>query len=127
MYEYLAAGDPSARDPHGVVDGDTLNVTIDLGFHITHHNTLRLYGVNAPEMRTPEGPPAKQFVIDWLDKHCPDGTFIIRTIKDKREKYGRYLADVWDMAMVHSLNVDLVGAGHAVPYYPTPRPTRLAQ
>jgi len=46
---------------------------------------------------------------------------VVRTHKDKREKYGRYLADVFSPAGDRCLNLDLITAGHAVPYEGGPR------
>lgn len=78
-----------------VVDGDTIRANIDLGMGIWAHNVqLRLLGVNTPEIvganRT-AGLEAK----DWLARRLPD-TFLIQTTKDKSDKYGRYLAVIWD-------------------------------
>lgn len=100
-----------------IVDGDTLHAGIDLGLDIATHQTIRLYGVNAPEMSTPAGVASKAWVQQWLTTHCPTGGFTLRTIKDKREKYGRYLGVVVaaDGAV---LNDDLVAAGQAVVYLP---------
>ena len=117
MYEYVAWGIETTRDPLGVVDGDTLNVGVDLGLDVAHNITLRLYGINAPELTTPEGKTAKIWAIQWFQTHCPNNQFTVQTVKDQREKYGRYLADVFapDGA---NFNADIVAAGHAVPYFP---------
>jgi micrococcal nuclease len=90
------------------VDGDTLDVTLDLGFRIAHKVRLRLKGINCPEMRTDEGKAAKQFVVDWLAAR----KVTVSTFKDATEKYGRYLARV--VAADGDLNTALVEAGHAV-------------
>lgn len=120
MYEYIAWGDATSRDPLGVVDGDTVNVGIDLGLDIAIHTTLRLYGINAPEMTGPEKPQgqaAKAWAVAWFQQHCPDGQFTIQTVKDRTEKFGRYLATIVapDGAI---FNEDAVASGHAVPYFP---------
>lgn len=84
MYEYLATIEK-------VVDGDTLHVTIDLGMDCSVKTTIRINGINAPEMSTDEGRAAKDYASSLL----PVGEkVILRTIKDKREKYGRYLGIV---------------------------------
>jgi micrococcal nuclease len=55
-----------------VVDGDTIDLMIDLGFSIHHKIRVRLYGVNTPESRTKDlaekelGLKAKSFTKDWL-------------------------------------------------------------
>lgn len=118
-YMYTAWGVPSARDPLGVVDGDTLNVGIDLGLNVAINTTLRLYGINAPELDNPDGSgkAAKQWAIQWFTDHCPNGQFIVQTVRDTTEKYGRYLATV--MAFDGSnFNEDIITAGHAVTYFP---------
>lgn len=94
-----------------VVDGDTLRVTVSLGLDTYQDITLRLSGLDAPEMSTPEGKAAKAWVQDWLIAHEDDGGWLpLDTIKDHREKYGRYLAVVGD------LNADLLSNGIARPY-----------
>jgi micrococcal nuclease len=81
-----------------VVDGDTVVASIDLGFDTTLNNIrLRFYGIDTPETYRPSceeerkhGYEAKQFVID----HILNKEVIIKTYKDKKGKYGRYLADI---------------------------------
>jgi len=76
-----------------VVDADTLDVIVDLGFFITCRMRLRLKGVNAPEIRGPERPrglAAKEFV---LNKVPPGKTIVVNTYKIG--KYGRYIADLF--------------------------------
>lgn len=80
-----------------VVDGDTLEVDIDLGFNITKiGEMIRLYGINTEESRgkakTDKGLLAKSRVQALLST----GQEIqLNTIKDKQEKYGRFLAIVY--------------------------------
>ncbi|MFC1510197.1 thermonuclease family protein [Candidatus Omnitrophota bacterium] len=73
-----------------VVDGDTLDVRIDVGFGIHLNDRLRLAGINTEEMKTQAGKTAKRFVSKQL-KNCPN--IIIRT--KKAGMYGRWLADVF--------------------------------
>jgi micrococcal nuclease len=98
-------------------DGDTLHAGIDLGCDVATNQTIRLYGLNCPELATPAGKTAKQFVLDWFTTHCPDSKFVLQTVKDRREKYGRYLGTI-TAADGANLNSDLVAAGQAVPYFP---------
>jgi len=77
-----------------VVDGDTFDVTIDLGFGAFLKQRLRLARVDTPEVRgeeRPEGLKAKEFVELWFGKW--DGEIIVKTTKE-RGKYGRYIAEV---------------------------------
>ncbi len=73
-----------------VVDGDTLYVDVDQGFGKGEFQYLRLRGIDAPEIDTPEGKKAKAFVERSLAK-VP---YIILT-SSRSDKWDRYLADVW--------------------------------
>lgn len=130
MYEYTAR-------LIDITDGDTARLlitliddAIDVGFGVTsyRHETkrekVRLYGINAPELRAAgtAGEDASAYADQWVVEHCPEGTFTLNTFKtsgvdadDKQEKYGRYLAII-TAPDGHRLNDDLVTAGHAVPY-----------
>lgn len=76
-----------------VVDGDTVDARIDVGFGIGLTDRLRLKGINAPEIETPAGRLARKFLKDYF-KTCP--TVVIRSFKS--EMYGRWLADVFCLA-----------------------------
>lgn len=110
MYEYRAR---ITR----VIDGDTVEAEIDLGFHVTLSVTLRLDGINAPETRgaeRPRGLAATRYLEALLDDLAGDTRLLtVRTRKDSTEKYGRYLAEL--IAGDVNLNQALVAAGHAVP------------
>lgn len=100
-----------------VIDGDTLELEVDLGFEMHAVTTFRLYGVNAPEVTgatKKAGNEATAFTKQWLE-HA--GTpLLIRTYK--RDKYGRWLAEVWGANMGKgplTLNAALLQAGHATP------------
>jgi len=104
-----------------VVDGDTVDLLVDLGFNVFHKIRVRLYGVNTPESRTKDleekalGLAAKDYVEDWFDGHA--GVFI-RTLKDSGGKYGRILAYVYaDEDMTVCLNDQIIDSGHGVPYF----------
>ncbi|MCU1676130.1 MAG: hypothetical protein JWM93_888, partial [Frankiales bacterium] len=89
-----------------------------LGCDVATQQTLRFYGLNAPEMSTAAGKVSAQWVKDWFATNAPGGKFILQTQRDKREKYGRYLAVILSTDRVHNLNDELVAAGQAVPYFP---------
>ena len=103
-----------------VVDGDTFDIVIDLGFDVLKKGRVRLYGINTPESRTSnleekqKGLAAKEFTDQWLNK--AGHKVKIETIIDKNEKYGRVLARVWDQDG-NCLNTDIVAAGLAREYY----------
>lgn len=104
-----------------VVDGDTLDVVIDLGFCCFTKLRVRLYGVNTPEVRgesAEAGKAATSYVERWLTEHGEQGRFVMLRSHDGKpigqEKYGRWLAEVIgaDRAI---LNVDILTTGHGVP------------
>lgn len=91
MYQYNAV-------IRKVVDGDTIEIDIDLGLSTWVHNEkIRLYGIDTPEVygvkkgsaEWERGNLASEFVKKYL---VENNQVIIETIKDKKEKYGRYLA-----------------------------------
>ena len=101
-----------------VIDGDTVEAEIDLGFHVTFTVTLRLAGINAPETKgadRPRGLAATRY-LDSLITDLTGGTreLTVRTQKDVTEKYGRYLA----VLIVGDVNVNdrMRTDGHAVPF-----------
>lgn len=108
-----------------VVDGDTLDVLIDLGFNIHHKVRVRLYGLNTPESRTKDlgekemGLKAKSFTQDWTTRHQ---VVFLKTIAGKDDKYGRVLAQIYSDKDIKSeetacLNLDIVSAGYAREYF----------
>lgn len=102
-----------------IVDGDTIYARVDLGFDTYRVMEIRLYGIDTPEKRGPTkdaGLAAKKYVEDWFLTEAPDGLFILESIKDKTEKFGRFLGIIHSYDAV--LNDALVASGHAVPYTP---------
>lgn len=78
-----------------VYDGDTLTADIDLGFSVVlRSQSIRLARINAPEMR---GSSAEKGVIsrDALRARVLGKDVVLRTIRDSREKYGRWLGEIW--------------------------------
>lgn len=97
-----------------VVDGDTVDVVVDLGFQISYDVRLRLYGIDTPELRSSDAQEradaqvAKRRVAELLlDRKVTLETF-------KTDKYGRYLSVIYlDNA---NINEQLLTEGLAVPY-----------
>jgi micrococcal nuclease len=106
MYEYAAT-------VLKVVDGDTVHAELDLGIDVRIRLVLRLVGINAPELRTAAGPPARQHLIDLIPS---GGAVVVRTVKDHTEKFGRYLAVL--LADGVNLNQKMIEDGFAVAYNP---------
>lgn len=103
-----------------VIDGDTVDAEIDLGFDVFVRQRIRLYGINTPESRTTDleekerGLAAKQRLIELLPKE-----FVVETILNKRGKYGRVLGILQvpgENETLTNVNDLLVEEGHAVRY-----------
>lgn len=115
-----------------VIDGDTVEVRIDLGFDVYTNQKMRLYGIDAPEMRGEQklaGRAAAAHLIGLVQEHSvnsgndvlPEETLselYVSTLKDKTGKYGRYLGyligyDKESRSFVN-LNERMVSDGFAV-------------
>jgi micrococcal nuclease len=104
-----------------VIDGDTVHADIDLGCDVHTSLTLKLAGITTPSTVTDEGQKARDFLDQMLSR--TDHYVLIKTIKDKREKYGRYLAFLYQSDPEHSensINDILVEEGFAK-YHSMPR------
>jgi len=108
-----------------VVDGDTIELMVDLGFSVYHKIRVRLYGVNTPESRTKDlaekelGLKAKHYTEDWLKNHP---WVFVNTIPDKNDKYGRVLARIFSSDKIDDpttacLNTDIIQSGLAREYF----------
>jgi micrococcal nuclease len=114
MYEYYV------RKVENVVDGDTIDVLIDLGFDILFQSRVRLAGIDTPESRTKD---LKEKALgleskEYLKKHLKDAkSVIIKTEKmDSSEKYGRILGWVYINGDTVSLNEMMINDGYAWGY-----------
>jgi len=87
MYEYNATVEK-------IYDGDTITVTIQLGFGVFKTEKLRLKGIDAPELRGDER-PFGLVSRDRLRELILGEEIIVKTFKDKKGKYGRYIADIY--------------------------------
>ena len=112
MYEYSCTVER-------VVDGDTVDVVLNLGFDILYKCRVRLYGIDTPESRTrnldekARGKMAGAFLKEAID----NGTkVVIQTkLKDSRGKFGRVLGDV----VVDGININqsMIDHFHAAAYF----------
>ena len=104
------------KEVTNVVDGDTIDVIIDLGFSISVKKRVRLYGINTPEVRTRDkeekvkGLAAKDRLIELCMTDSPHLLIKCHGIG----KYGRILGEIWKSNI--SINRILVKEGHAVDY-----------
>jgi micrococcal nuclease len=114
MYEYRI------KKVLKVVDGDTIDVDIDLGFDISYTQRVRLAGIDTPESRTKD---AREKVLglevkDKLKKSIEAANLVVvKTEKpDSTEKYGRILGWVYLDGDTRSLNEQLIDEGYAWGY-----------
>jgi|TARA_B100001094_G_scaffold333435_1_gene412188 micrococcal nuclease len=112
-----------------VVDGDTIDVTLDLGFDVCTRQRVRLLSIDTPESRTSDkeekkfGLLSKKKLKEWclkavasekddieIELRCPES--------DSRGKFGRILAEVWifEDGVWTNVNKWLCDEGYAVPY-----------
>tara|TARA_B100002019_G_scaffold209656_1_gene182265 strand:+ start:1400 stop:1810 length:411 start_codon:yes stop_codon:yes gene_type:complete len=94
-----------------VVDGDTVDVDIDLGFGIwMHKERVRLLGIDTPESRTRDKEEKKFGLLskEYVKSRYPVGSMaILRTHKDKTGKFGRILGElVWEDSTINKIMVD---------------------
>lgn len=97
-----------------VYDGDTITVMIDLGFDTFRIESIRLYGIDTPEIRgeeRPEGLISKQYVLDKINNSYD---ITLRTEKDRTGKYGRYLGTFYIDGV--NLNEELIEQGLAIEF-----------
>ena len=122
MYEYNAVVDR-------VVDGDTINCTIDLGFNVWKKMRVRLEGINTPETRTRDleekkrGLAAKERLIEMLEFNKNKCVIQVSGVG----KYGRALGTLFIESLspvvsdtpitLTNVNKQLIEEGHAVAYY----------
>ena len=119
MYEY------KIKTIDHIVDGDTFDCSVDLGFNISHKIRVRMYGINTPESRTRDleekarGLASKKRLIELLEQY--EGDLILQT--NKKGKYGRYLGTVFadqnagDGQEQTNINRQLIEEGFAVEYF----------
>jgi micrococcal nuclease len=114
MYEYRV------KKLLNVVDGDTIDVDIDLGFDISLSKRVRLAGIDTPESRTSDkfektlGLEAKEY----LKKFLKDAEqIVIKTeLPDSSEKYGRILGWIYVDKLEKSINEKMIEDGYAWGY-----------
>jgi len=120
MYEY------KVKSIDHIVDGDTFDCTIDLGFDVSIKIRVRMYGINTPESRTRDleekarGLESKERLIQLLNVGSKGQDNLILQTK-KKGKYGRYLGIVLrkrkDDEELLNINQRLIDEGFAVEYF----------
>lgn len=97
-----------------VVDGDTVDVDIDLGFYMVTRQRIRLEHIDAPEKRgecKQDGIGAMRFLEKMLSSDRP---LYIKTTK--AGKFGRWLGELWIENDTNSVNQQMIDTGHALAY-----------
>tara|TARA_A100001011_G_scaffold390334_1_gene473566 strand:- start:760 stop:1161 length:402 start_codon:yes stop_codon:yes gene_type:complete len=101
-----------------IVDGDTIDVDIDLGFGVwLKKQRIRLFGIDTPESRTRDleekkyGLAAKEYLTKWLTS----GGVTIKTQKDAKGKFGRILGEMY--CYDTNVNQKMIEEHHAVKYH----------
>jgi micrococcal nuclease len=102
-----------------VVDGDTIDAMVDLGFGTWKKVRIRMHGINAPESRTRDleekkkGLAAKARLIEMLEEN--ENHFIL--ISHGVGKFGRCLGEIYIKGHNTSLNKQLISEGHGTEYF----------
>jgi micrococcal nuclease len=108
------------RSIHKVVDGDTIDADIDLGFDISLTKRIRLAGVDTPESRTKDEYEKKLGLEskEWLKNRLQFAKdIIIKTeLPDSTEKYGRIIGHLYINSEATSLNDQMIAEGYALAY-----------
>jgi micrococcal nuclease len=114
MYEYYV------RKVENVVDGDTIDVLIDLGFDILFASRVRLAGIDTPESRTRDLAEKKLGLEskEYLKKYLKDAkSVVIKTEKiNSTEKFGRVLGWLYINGDTVSVNDHMINDGYAWAY-----------
>ena len=111
MYKY------KVKKINKVIDGDTVDLDIDLGFGVTLSHRVRLKDINAAETRTLNvEEKEKGFVAkEWLKKELSrEGEWIIETTKE--DKYGRILGTLYCIGDPVTINKRMLNEGIAASY-----------
>lgn len=124
--DLTAANKPRVVEPYQywarvkrVVDGDTIELDVDVGFKVMFRERFRLLGVDTPEVygvkRTSEEYKRGKAASDFVKKRIPVGSWVeVKVYSDKREKYGRWLCEIFVDGK--SLNEALLEKGFAQEY-----------
>lgn len=111
-----------------VVDGDTVDLVVSLGFYVTMQRRFRLLGINSPETNASDptvrqaATAAKLALEGFVSGASQEGRLRGRTVKDSADKYGRYLVVLLVVdttgAVILDVNAAMIAGGYAVPYLP---------
>ena len=101
-----------------VIDGDTIDVELDLGFSILMRARVRLLGIDTPESRTRDleekkfGLAAKDYLKHWIEEQK-----YVMIESTEKGKFGRVLGNVWNPECTVCVNTKMIEDHHAVQYH----------
>ena len=102
-----------------VVDGDTIDAIVDLGFNTFKKVRIRMHGINAPESRTRDleekkkGLAAKARLVEMLEENKNEFILVSHGVG----KFGRCLGEIFLNKKENSVNKQLIWEGHGTEYY----------
>ena len=105
-----------------VVDGDTMDVILDLGFSVHHAVRVRMAGIDTPESRTRDKDEKARGKLSkaFLKESIKGRKIILKTkIKDAKGKFGRVIAEVWaefEEGSLRNINALMIKECYAVKY-----------
>jgi len=100
-----------------IIDGDTFDCIMDLGFDVLLEARVRMYGIDTPESRTRDLEEKKFGLLakDWLGNHLNDDIVISTELDNEKGKFGRVLGTVWTEGI--NINEKMIDEHMAVRYH----------
>ena len=100
-----------------IIDGDTFDCIVDLGFDVLLEARVRMYGIDTPESRTRDLEEKKFGLLakEWLTKHLSDDIIITTELDNEKGKFGRILGCVWCNGV--NINNQMIDEHMAVAYH----------
>lgn len=100
-----------------IIDGDTFDCILDLGFDVLLEARVRMMGIDTPESRTSDKEEKVYGLLakEWLKKHIDIDIIISTHVDNEKGKFGRILGTVWKDGV--NINEQMITEGHAVAYF----------
>ena len=99
-----------------IIDGDTFDCILDLGFDVLLEARVRMMGIDTPESRTRDLEEKKFGFLakEWLTDHLSDSIIITTVVDNEKGKFGRILGTVWAEGI--NINEQMIDEGYAWEY-----------
>jgi micrococcal nuclease len=104
---------PYAAVVRHVVDGDTLDLLVDVGFNVYPYEVIRLRGIDAPEKNREATKVAGVAAMVYLESLLPIGTKVLLITRPDPDSFGRYIGDVIRVSDKMQINEQMIASGHA--------------